>query len=213
MQNDPLAELRDKTLIMLVGPTSSGKSTIIQAANAIDKSFSYVQSFTSRQQRDVNDNSYMFLLPQQVAYLHDTNQTVTYIHHPTTGNIYGTTISSYRTEFCVLDTLYSTVNTYFSLPFAHITVVSLTTPADKWVEHFHQRFDYETEDAKKRIEEAKLSIRWSLTQKSNHHWLVNDSTPEAAAQKLIEIARGKSRGDDGEHIAQELLDRLGHPLW
>lgn len=202
------AELRSKTLVMLVGPTASGKSTVIQAACQLDKSFSYVQSFTSRAQRDVYDNSYMFLPLKQVHYLHDTGQTVTYVEHPTTGDIYGTTLSSYRTEFCVLDTLFNTVDTYQNLPFARTIMVSLTTPAQKWLEHFHARFDRETPEADKRRAEAALSINWSLEQSTNHFWLVNDSTPEAAATKLIAIAKGQSTGDDGAPIARTILELL-----
>lgn len=210
MNTDALAE---KTLVMLVGPVATGKSTIIQAASALDETFSYVQSFTSRAQRDVNDNSYMFLPLDTVKQLHESGQTVTFIEHPTTGDLYGTTADSYATEYSVLDTLFNTVQTYRSLPFKNTIVVSITTSPDAWKKFFMARFPYESEDGKKRLEEARLSTQWSLSQSTDHYWLVNDGSPEEVARKLIAIARGTSKGDVGEPIARELLETLSTNPW
>lgn len=210
MNTDALAE---KTLVMLVGPVATGKSTIIQAAAALDPAFSYVQSFTSRAQRDVNDNSYMFLPLDTVKQLHESGQTVTFIEHPTTGDLYGTTADSYSTEYSVLDTLFNTVQTYRGLPFKNTIVVSITTNPEAWKKFFHARFPYESEDGKMRLEEARLSTQWSLSQSNDHYWLVNDGSPEDVARKLIAIARGTSKGDVGEPTARELLETLTTNPW
>lgn len=206
-------ELANKTLVMLVGPTATGKSTVIAATNRLDTSFSYVQSFTSRAQRDLNDNSYMFLPAEQAKRLHESGQTVTFIEHPTTGDIYGTTESSYRTEYCVLDTLFNSVNDYRSLPFSRTIAISITVPADTWVHYFLIRFPVESEEGKKRLEEARLSIQWSLAQTSDHAWVINDGAPDEAARKVIAVARGGSKGDDGADTARQLLAKIDQGVW
>lgn len=206
-------ELNSKTLVMLVGPTATGKSTIINAATQINPDFSYVQSFTSRTQRDVNDNGYMFLPIEQARFLQESGQAVTFVEHPTTGDLYGTTTDSYKTAYCVLDTLFNTVPTYRSLPFKQTIVISITVPPEQWRNYFLTRFPYESEDGKKRLEEARLSTQWSLSQSSDHYWVVNDGSATEVAKKMIAIAQGSSKGDVGEPIARELLTLLGTNLW
>ncbi len=209
----PFPTLHDKTLIMLVGPASAGKTTVIRAAERLDTSFSFVQSFTTRKQRDLTDTSYMFLPFEEAQALRDSNQTVTCIEHPTTHDLYGTLEISFRTEYCLLDTLFNSVNTYTSLPFSRTTSISITTPVQKWVAYFLSRFPQESEEGKKRLEEARLSIQWSLAQSSDHAWIVNDSTPEDAAKKLIAIARSGSKGDNGTEHAAAILHTIEQGIW
>lgn len=198
--------LKGKTLIMLVAPSAMGKSTIMRAATLLDPDFSYVRSFTTRPPRS-GEETYTFLDTSQAQSLHEKGEAITYAIFPTTGYIYGTTAESYQSKYNLLDTLASSADQYRALQFEKTVTITLTAPVERWHTWFLSRYPIETDEAHKRLEEAKLSINWSLNDPETA-WLINDDTPEKVAMRLIAISRGEIMSDDGKVAARAILNLI-----
>lgn len=198
---------------MLVAPSAMGKTTIMSAAIELDRDFGYVRSFTTRAPR-ASDQFYWYVSKNEAYELRKNGKSLTYVEHPTTGDIYGTTLESYEAKYNLLDTLSSSIASYTSLSFAATHIISITTSPKIWREWFRQRYPEPTGEALKRLDEAKLSIQWSLAQTSAHAWVINDSTPHNAAQKLIGIAKGETDGDRSVPTARAILELLeSEAMW
>lgn len=190
--------LGTKTLIMLVAPSAMGKSTIMNEVVRLNNRFARVHSFTTRRPR-ANDEpgQYIYLTQDELVKERSHGVVVTETTFPTTGQTYGTLCTSYSGEFCLLDTLSNSVNEYRALPFHATKTISLTAEPEQWRQWFIDRFpDSESYDAVKRLEEAQLSIEWSLTDPDTM-WLINGDTPEIVAGQLISLALSESPSDPG----------------
>ena len=206
-------ELTNKTLIMIVGPTAIGKSTLMREVIRIDPRFSYVQSFTTRPARPGERSSYRHISEAEAATLHSQGKTLTWIVHPTTQVIYGTTADSFQTEYNLLDTLSNTVQLYRDLPFHRIVTISLTADASDWRRWLAMRFPEINDDLQKRLREAKASIEWSLAQDTDHHWLVNNEEHLGdVARQVIAIASGELESTATPPEAGILLETVNNLL-
>lgn len=187
--------LASKTLIMIVGPTGIGKSTLMNQLCALDPSFRRVRSFTTRQPRENDEeNQYIYLTSEQLDNHLGTGDVITDVTFPGTDIHYGTLTESYPSDFNLLDTLASSVSTYRSLPFYQTITVSLTTDPAAWASWLSTRLPEHDENRTKRLEEARQSVNWSLTQTDNHYWLTN--TPGDIAtpvQQLLQIVKGQGQ--------------------
>lgn len=199
-------QLRDKTLIMLISPTAMGKSTIIQTAAASDRRFSHVRGFTTRAPRS-NDapRQFYYFTPGQLDEKRAAGEVITEVTFPTNNQAYGTISESYAGEYCMLETLSNGVQAYRDLPFDRTIAVSVTSHADTWRQRFTERYPRPTSEAIERLEEARLSLLWSLAQVSDHYWLTNDEPVQQVANELIALSLGKSKGRDGRAEARECL--------
>lgn len=200
--------LANKTLVMVVGPAAVGKSTLMHAVAEQDSRFGYVRSFTTRPDRGDAQSTYRHISEEDAMALKASGKTVTFVRHPTTGFIYGTDASSYLTEFNVLDTLSGTVDAYRTLPFKNTITVSLTTDPDAWQAWLLKRYPVASHERTKRLNEAVLSIEWSLSQTQNHSWLVNPPNGlNDTSRRLIEITSGQAMSTNIPPEAEELLKR------
>lgn len=208
-----LDELRDKTLIMLISPSAMGKSTIVKTAAESDERFGRVRGFTTRLPRD-NDmpDQFFYFSDDEVAKKRAAGEIVTEITFPETNLTYGTIHDSFHSEYCLLETMSNSVQTYRDLPFRKTIAVSITSPAEAWQARFKERYPMASESAKKRLDEARLSMHWSLAQVSEHFWLVNDGTPATVADQLIAISLGESTGRDGREYAEACLE-VTRSMW
>lgn len=202
-----MEQLASKTLVMIVGPSGVGKSTIMHAATRLSAEFAYVRSFTTRPQRSPSDNTYDFLTRREVEALQARGEVLMSFEHPTTRDLYGETAASYPATYNLLDTMSGSVAPHRTLPFERTITISLTAPAELWRQRFLGRYPEPNDEAAKRLAEARQSIAWSLVQTHDHHWLVNDAAPEVIARKLIDITQGEP-GDDGVQIAKTCLSSI-----
>ncbi len=202
-----LTSLHNKILVMIVGPTSIGKSTLMKKVCELDPEFSYVQAFTTRPRRDDAPSTYRHITESEAATLYANHQAITYIPHPTTGYIYGTDHASYKSRYNLLDTLSSTVELYRNLPFERTVTISLTAELVDWQRWLALRFNAPSSELTKRLEEAKTSIGWSIAQRDNHAWLLNSEVNlEDCAQQVIDHVKGTKRlSSDTPKEATDLL--------
>ena len=200
-------KISDKVLVMLVGPSAIGKSSIMNACVRQDERFAYVRSFTTRARRpDETVSHYEFISEATARQWHRDGKTVTYVEHPSTHALYGTTVESYPGRYNLLDTLSDSVDTYRDLPFETTYTISLTAPVEQWQRWFLWRYPSPSGEANKRLEEAALSIEWSLGQTHDHLWLVNSQDQlDQAATHLIELVNGGAAADDGRPHAEAIL--------
>jgi len=209
-----MESLQDKTLVMLVGPSAVGKSTLMNVVVKQSDSFKRVSGFTTRAPR-TNDEPglYRYVTSEEAKERIRDNRLVQYAVHPSTGVIYGTEPSDYPGKYNLLDTLSSVVLELRTLPFQTSITISLTAPAEQWRTQFLTRYPTQSEDALKRLAEAKLSIEWSLAQTDNHVWLNNPRGKlQHTAQRLIAIASQGQTGDDDTN-AHAILKRIERGVW
>lgn len=201
--------LRSKLLVMIVGPTAVGKSTIMHTVAEMDERFGYVSSFVTRPPRKGEISTYRHITRQEARQLHDERRTVTYFEHPTTGVIYGTTADSYTHEYNLLDTLSGSVGLYRSIPFARSVTISLTADPDEWQVWLDSRFPVPSEERTKRLREALTSIEWSLSQQDDHAWVVNrPGESSIAARRIIGLAVDPRHESSAPPEATMLLERV-----
>ncbi len=202
-----MEQLREKTLVMLVAPSAMGKSTILQTVVSSSNDCERVRGFTTRQPRanDLSDQ-FFYLTKEELASKKAAGEVMTEVIFPTTGESYGTLSESYSGSYCVLETLANSVAMYRALPFKQTFTLSLTTTPERWQRWFHERYPEMNAEAKKRLQEAVLSIEWSLSQTDNHMWLVNDGTPDEVAARLLAIVGGEANGDDGDRYARAIME-------
>ncbi len=207
-----ISGLNGKTLVMLVGPTSIGKSTLMNAVVALDARFSRVRSFTTRPPR-ANDESghYFYLTEQDRMAKAASGAVITDVIYPTTGHHYGTLPESYGSAFNLLDTLANSVNVYRELPFSRTITVSLTADPDAWERWLDTRYPTHGPERTKRLQEAVLSMEWSLAQAEHHAWLVNaEDDFTTPSKRLITLATNPASSDNSMRVppeATKLLER------
>lgn len=167
-----LKTLSEKLLVMMVGPSAIGKSTLMNEIVKNHDDFAYVEAFTTRLARPNEQTHYTFIDKKEALHLQQTGQALTYVEHPTTHAIYGTTLESYPARYNLLDTLSGSVRMYRALPFKRTVTIAVTAPSEQWQKWFLIRYPAATEEAKKRLNEATLSIHWALNDPETQ-WIVN----------------------------------------
>lgn len=211
---DSLAkQLATKNVLTFVSPTCTGKNTIMEAASKIDDRFKVIGTFTSREPRS-SDVSYTYyensddgLQPLLTSI--KEHKVVQYAVNPHANTIYGSDIDDYSGEYNLGDVFSSAIDQFRQLGFRKVTTISLTTDPSIWLKRFEKRFPPGDPQRRARRDEAIESIEWSLAQKSNDHfWVENiDGHPEIASQKVISIATGvSSSGIDARATAQSCLE-------
>lgn len=204
-----MTDLADKTLVMLISPSAMGKSTIVHQTLAADTRFRRVRSFTTRASRSNDEpNQFFYFSPDQLATRRHAGDVITEVTFPTTGQTYGTVAESFVGNYCLLETLANSVEQYRTLGFARAIAISITSDAAVWRQRFLERYPEPTDEARQRLDEARLSITWSLSQSTGHNWLINDAPPATIARRLADIVTNHLPGDDGAPAARQCLDAI-----
>lgn len=184
-------------------------------ATLIDERFTRVKSFTTRAPR-ANDEpgQYIYLKDDTLAIKRAGGSIVTEVTSPSTEFTYGTIYDSYKGEYCMLDTLANSVAVYRSRPFRKTIAISLTASPEQWRARLLHRYPEPSTDAIRRIDEAKLSINWSLDDPDTL-WLLNDDDPQVVAKRLIELTLDPSLTDPkGPEYARAILKHIQErDLW
>lgn len=212
--SEVVAQLGQKVIIMLVGPSCIGKSTLMQAVTQRDDRFSITGSFTSRPPRlDDSGKTYDYIehIDTELTQLFTQigqGQVVNYAVHPTTKYVYGSYISQYAKEFNMLDTLASSVEGFRRIPFKECPVVGMAAEPAHWLGWFDSRFPNGHPDRLKRRDEAIQSLEWLIAEPQDMlHWVINAPDGlERAAEQVIAIATHQSPGDEaGRSVAEAML--------
>jgi ABC-type cobalamin/Fe3+-siderophores transport system ATPase subunit len=215
------AQLKEKNLVMFVGPAAVGKSYLMNRIMERDIDFGRVAVFTTREAREDDEPGMFRNIPHDDANLIpllakiQRGEVVQYAIHPTSGRIYGTEPGDYPRSFNMLATLSGVVNHLRQLPFQTTHVIGLAVEPDVWLRRFYAR-PMSPEERAKRLQEAIVSLQWLLNPANIPEitWVNNTSEDDSAAvQSVINAVKYNKPGDDTAlRVAQAMLERLQKEL-
>lgn len=199
---------------MIVGPSAIGKSTLMNEVVQQHSEFGRTTGFTTRNPRPNDEpGQYRYLTKSEVEKKIAEKSLVQYAVFPTTGQIYGTEAIDYPSNYNLKDILANAVADFRALPFKQTITISLTTSPKEWQRWFLARYPEPSEEAEQRLQEAKLSIEWSLHD-SETHWLNNSQNHIAdAASQLINIATNKVEPDSPPNEPHAMLELIERGVW
>ena len=212
IQNDyvPCDEVRDelqqKSIVMLVGPSAIGKSTVMETVTRMDGDFAIAGTFTSRDARtDDTGKNYTYIphTDEGLKLVFDrirSREVVQYAIHPVNLTVYGTEISDYPSDVSMLDVMSGAVDGFHKLSFRTSLVVGLVAQPDMWQQWFDQRMPVGHTQRESCRKEAIMSLSWLLNQpRSDVMWVENKADDRrTVALNVIQIARGESTGDSAK---------------
>ncbi len=205
-------QLSEKILVMMVGPSAIGKTTLMDHAVAARPDVAYVSGFTTRAKRPHDrDGLYQYLTSHQEigSVLADISagRVVQYMLHPVNDTIYGSIVGDFPKKYNLHDSLSGSVESMRKLPFEKTLTVSVTAEPEVWKRHFLRLNPEPSSDSRARLVEARQSIEWSLAQDDRTTWLINIEHEETAVtNQLIDLVTQETIPDyqDGarEHAKQ-----------
>jgi guanylate kinase len=206
------AQLRTKTLAMVVAPTATGKSYLMHQVASRDADSGRVKDFTTRAPREDDQPGAFDYQPhddEHVSQFLDKihrQEVVQYMVHPTTGMLYGSEISGYPAKYNFLETISNVVTVLRLLPFEHTVVIGVVVELEQWKQWFMKRYPEQTTDRTKRLQEAITSLEWltDVTHADLIHWVINGTDRDAPAT-MLDIVKMGNRGDDGRDMALDML--------
>lgn len=212
--NNPSGVLAGKYLVMLVGPSGVGKSTLMNQVVRQSSEFGRITGFTTRSPRpDDEPGMYRYYSKDEVQQKVTTGGLVQHAEFPTTGHIYGTEAHDYPARYNLKDTMANAVDEFRRLPFADTVTIGLTAPAEQWRAWFLSRYPGPSDEALKRLEEAKLSISWCLSD-SRTYWLSNSEGSLApTSTRLIEIATTRPSHYGSPTEPRAMLELIERGIW
>lgn len=190
--------LAEKTLIMLVGPTGAGKSTVMRELAALQHDIGIVGTITTRPPRpDDQIERYTFYehsdeglrpLFEDIA----AGRLVQYVVNPHSLHIYGSALPDYPGKVNIGDYFSSVVDSFGTYEFGKIIAVTLVTTGEEWLQRLDARFPRGDEQRENRCREAAESLSWSLATHVSPHFFVRnpDGSPQTAAADIVSILQG-----------------------
>lgn len=218
-QPDPAiaAQIKEKGLIMFVGPAASGKSYLMNHISDSDKAFQRVSVFSTRDPREddelgmfrfyPHDNDNLTILLDKI----EARQVVQYAIHPTSGRIYGSEIEDYKGTFNMLATLSGVVGQLSQLPFSSTHVIGLAIQPDIWQKRFNARYPEASVERTKRLQEAIVSLEWLLEDdQPTITWADNTSTSSDITVQLVinNVKYSKPMNSSTRNIAFAMLEHI-----
>lgn len=202
--NDEIcAKLREKTLVMLVGPAAIGKSFLMNHLVEIDEDFGRVPVFTTRDPRPDDEPGMFRCVPhddEHVGALLDkieAREVVQYAVHPTSGRIYGSMLDDFSHEFNLLATLSDVVDHLSQQPFKNTVVIGLAAKPEIWQKRFNERYPTQTGEREKRLKEAVKSLNW-LLDSTTVKWVDNTAgEPRDTVQSVVNIVKYNNQENPG----------------
>ena len=191
--------LAEKTLIMLVGATCMGKSTVMYEVMHQDKQIQVVGTRTTRSpRRDDDPNRYTYR-PQTFEGLTaisgdiQRRAIVQYVVNPHSKTIYWSESADYPGRYCIGDYFSGVVALFKAYGFENIIPITIVTNPASWQQRLNQRFPVGDPRRRERLAEAVVSLKWSLSQPSNHPFIVNlDAESQMAAASVVSVIRSKN---------------------
>ncbi len=206
--------LKDKSLIMFVGPVATGKTFVMKNIVRANAEFHCVPSFTTRDPRNDDDPSMFRYMPHDDTHITNLlekiqhGEAVQYAIHPTSHRLYGSEIQDYPKAYNMLATLSGVVKPMAQLPFKHVFVMGLVCTPALWETWLLKRFPVSNEDRRHRIEEAIQSLTWLIANDSLVTWIENSQgAPEETTRAVLDAVLYNKRNGEAKHLAYDMLKR------
>lgn len=206
-------QLALKSILMMVSPSSCGKSYVMEQVIERDATCHHVIDMTTRPPRPDDIPGHFIYLPHDDSHVSqyldriDRKELVQYAVHPTTGYLYGSDIDGYPGDYNLLETLSSMVTFMRTLPFRRSIVIGIVVQPEQWQQWFNARFPVGHEERIKRLDEAIMCLSWltDTTHGDLVSWVENGPGLDPAAAVLAAI-RGEDSPVDGRTIAAAMLE-------
>lgn len=189
--------LRDMANIQVlgtVGPSASGKTTLMKALVAKSPKVKFILDETSRAPRPEEVNGVDFLFRTKDEILQDVKDgELVQVALGPNGDLYATRISSYPKEgIGVVALVPPAVREFHKLPIKSFQAAFIVPETyDKWQQWLAKQAkagSWSREKLRSRLAEAKQSYEFALNN-SNTRFILND-TIELAAKRLKQVAHG-----------------------
>lgn len=196
------------TLLMVIGPSGVGKSTVMKQLG-----YAYVPSDTTRLQTDSEINGVDYAFRQdydQIFQEIQNGQFVQFVIGPA-GEFYGTKDSSYPAfGIAMMAVVAKEIENFRSLGFGQTISVFITPQSfAEWMRRFDNYRGLEPDKRERRLIEGGQSLALSLDDDQTH-FILNDEISDAVhqIQGLVAGKRDVQREDIARAAAREMLDGI-----
>lgn len=194
--------MEEVSLIGLVGPSATGKTTIMEYLARSNPAFHYVVGETSRQPRDNEQNGvdYFFRYKDEIVQELQQGKLIQAIIGPN-GDLYCTRAENFSQSAMNLFPLVPLGVKQFRALALRAFETAFVVPAgfdlwQSWLAKQAKAGDWTAEKLKGRLTEAKESFEFALNDKAMK-FVLNDTT-EKAVRRLQQVARGQSPDDEAQ---------------
>lgn len=199
-----LDQLTAVHFVAVVGPSASGKSTLIKQAVAADATLHMIRNNTSREPRpeEVGGTEFYFRTRDEMLKRIDRGEYVQ-IAPTVLGDLYATAPEDFSTTgIAMLPVLSAAVPTFRQLPFASFKVVYVLPPdVQTWLTRLAHR-SFTKEKLRKRLAEADQSLAFALnTPKQDVAFIINKDL-DTATGEFIQVVKHGAPGVDPAQARQ-----------
>jgi guanylate kinase len=202
-----ISQIKQIRLVMVIGPTGVGKSTIIGKLG-----LPYVPSHTTRKPRpgEVDGQDFYFLSDYGDVVKQIKAGVFVQMVAGVSGDLYATKASSYPASgMAVMPVLADVVPFFRKLGFGDTLSAFIVPPSyEEWMRRISTH-GLPAEQKDKRLDEAKRSLAFALSDRQTH-FILNDDL-DKAVQQTKDALIGKSdeqREKQARAAAQEILNRI-----
>lgn len=192
--------MKQVSLLAVVGPSATGKTTIMEALAAADPSFHFVVGETSREPRAGEQNGVDLFFRSRAEILEELKKgKLTQVVIGPNGDLYCTRVDNFSTQATNLFPLIPKgIMQFRAMPlkfFAAAFVVPATFELwQQWMAKQARSSGWTPQQLQGRLLEANRSFEFAFTD-SNLNFLLNDTT-ELAIKRLQQIAQGQPPADE-----------------
>jgi guanylate kinase len=206
-----LDHLNSVDFVGVVGPTASGKTTLLKAALQREPRLRRVPSSTSRAPRPGERDGVDFrFLSKEVMQERIQRSEYVQVAPAVLGDLYATAPEDYATDgIAILEVLAAAVPVFRGLPFKSVRTIYVVPPSwDEWQQRIaaHQ---FTPEQRQKRLAEARQSLQFALHDEHTQ-FVINQDTSTATADliALVHSAPPSARLQADQSRARAIVRRL-----
>lgn len=210
-----LERLKAISFVAVVGPTASGKSTLIKGALEREPRLKLVRNHTSRPPREgEQDRGEYFFHPRQEMEQHIARGEYVQVAPSVFGDLYATGPDDYSTDgISILPILADAVPIFRTLPFKSFSCIFVVPPDwDTWLKRI-AKHGFTLDKLARRLQEAERSLAFALADPDSK--LLVDLDVETGIQDLLTLVLNRPLSprlaadqQRGREIAGELLIRM-----
>jgi guanylate kinase len=189
-------------LLATVGPSASGKNTIMKVLAKISPDIHFVAGETSRERRPNEQSGVDLIFRSKAQILADLKDgKLTQVVIGPNGDLYCTRVDNFASPgIGVLPLIPLGVKQFRALPLKFFAAAFIVPESfESWQQWLSQQTKDSGWDVKKlagRLAEAKKSYEFALND-GQISFILND-TPEKAANRLLQVSRGQAPNDEAQ---------------